>query len=131
MCLTNLPRMLYAMCVAGVFREIVTKHDTNAQWSLSKSRLVLCSVSSVIDGSGVKVVWQCINVEVELTTNRPAVNQFPLVCVFGRQFRRFGDLKRHKCRDPQPDEVQCPTCQRWFKNTSRGLTIHQRAKHQV
>ena len=70
--------------------------------------------------------------EDESAINRPAVNpQVPLVCgICGRQFRRSGDLKHHKCNEPQSDAVQCPTCQRWFKNT-RGLTIHWRAKHQV
>ena len=84
MCQINLPRMWYATCVTGVSREIVTKHDTNALWrdlSLSRSRLVLYSVNSVIDGSGVKEVWQCIRRcrEVKSTTDGP-VNQFPLVC---------------------------------------------------
>ena len=42
------------------------------------------------------VVHRCR--EVESTTNGPVVNQFPLVCgVCGRQFRRSGNLKHHKC----------------------------------
>ena len=93
MCQINLPRMWYATCVTGVSREIVTKHDTNALWrdlSLSRSRLVLYSVNSVIDGSGVKEVWQCIRRcrEVKSTTNGP-VNQFPLV--FGVVEESSGD----------------------------------------
>ena len=50
--------------------------------------------------------------EVESTTNRLTVS-----VGLWSFWERSGDLKHHKYRDPQSDEVQCPTCQHWFKNT--------------
>ena len=43
----------------------------------------------------------------------------------GMQFKRPGDLRCHKCTEPQVDAVLCLTSQRWFKN-SRGLAVHYR-----
>jgi len=70
--------------------------------------------------------------EDELATSGPVVyQQLPKVCgVCRRQFSRTGDMKCHKCSEPQSNAVQCPTCHHWFRST-RGLTVHQRAKHQV
>ena len=111
------------MCVVGASEENVTKYVINVLWrGLNQSR---SSVNFVIDDSGVGEVWQCTDVGDESAINGPTVNpQVPIVCgVCGRQFRRSGDLKRHKCNEPQSDVVQCPTCQRWFKNTRCDILV--------
>jgi len=91
-----------------------------------------CTVerSKPIQDQGAMAVHRCR--EDESATSGPVVEwQLPIVCgVCGRQFSRTGDMKRHKCSEPQPDVVQCPICNHWFKNT-RSLAVHQRAKHQV
>ena len=90
---------------------------------------MLCSINFVIDGSGVEAlaVHRCKE-ESEPAVDRLAVNlQMPVMCgICGRQFRRSGDLKHHKCTEPQDDAVQCLTSQQWFRN-ARGLAVHQRA----